>query len=174
MRSFAFPVVAVLLTMPSVLQAAECAPLDPATFSCQDQIAKSGAYYAKAHLGAVQTCLAGFQKGKITGPDAATVCRGSSLVSLPTDMKAATKITGAVGKAVDQIAKKCNDMQVASLGLCAGTVSGLGTCLFAQHFAAVDGAIGAEVGTLAVTSDAALQKCQTTINKESGSTCPPA
>ncbi|MFN8542943.1 MAG: parallel beta-helix domain-containing protein [Candidatus Binatia bacterium] len=156
---------------PSVTVAADCDPIDPATFACQDTIGKAATTFAKAQANAVGKCLASFQKAKITGPDAATVCRGTSLGALPTDAKTAGKITDAVAKASAMIATKCTDPQVASLQLCAGTVAGLGgtgSCFFAEHFAQVNQAIGAETGALVATTDAGLQKCQGTITKEAG------
>ncbi len=167
MRWTAYALLAALLFLPGIGAAgptAECAPMDAATAACQDLVGKAGTSYAKAHFSAVQKCLIGIQKGVVTG-DPVTTCRGTSLSSLPTDTKTADKLTKAAAKGSATIAKGCSDPQIASLQLCAPNVAGLG-CLFEEHYTAVDQAIGDEFGAVTSTSDAMLQRCQSTIGKE--------
>jgi parallel beta-helix repeat protein len=147
--------------------AADCPVMDEPTSACQEAIAKAGFTYLKKHTRAVGKCLRDFQSGKITGPDAATVCRGTSLASPPTDESTAKKLARAVDAGNNKITAKCTDPIVATLDLCASTVSGL-SCVFDEHFATANAAVQAQAGTLAPSGDPGQQACQAAIVREGG------
>ncbi len=151
----------VALATAGLAHASNCPVMPTAQLKCQETVAKEGAKYAKSALGAIQKCLQAIQTGKLAG-DPATVCLGSP----PTDAVTAEKLAKAADKVAVSIPKKCTDGDVASLGLCAATAAGLGTCLVSDARARIDAALGAAYGAVTSTTDTALQKCQQTIGKE--------
>jgi parallel beta-helix repeat protein len=157
--------VALSLLVSAPAFAANCPVMDDATSACQDAVGKAGFVYLKKHLRAVGKCLTDFQKGTVTGPDADSVCRGTSLAALPSDQATANKLTNAVSAASAKIANKCTDGIVANLDLCAPTVGGL-SCVLDEHYATADSAIGAQVGMLVTSSDPGQQACQAAIVRE--------
>jgi hypothetical protein len=145
-------VIALVLLVSAPAFAANCPVMDEATNACQEAVAKAGFAYLKKHLRGVGTCLTNYQKGMITGPDADSVCRGTSLSALPSNQQTADKLTSAASAAAAMIATKCTDPIVATLDLCASTVGGL-SCVLDEHFATAQTALGAQVGTLATSGD---------------------
>jgi parallel beta-helix repeat protein len=153
-----------VLVRPAV--AADCPTMDSSTLACQDAVAKAGSRYLRKHLGAVGRCLKGFHKGKIVGPDPITVCRGTSLSSPPTDPKTLTRLANAVSAGKKMISARCTDAQITTLSMCSTTVAGA-SCVFDEHFAAADRALGYAVGALVPTADKTLRRCQGRILSES-------
>jgi parallel beta-helix repeat protein len=145
--------------------AASCPILDPDTVRCQQGIGRAGSVYVRIKMKAVQRCLNKIQSGDLSG-DPVTVCRGTPGVP-PTDQTTADKVARAEGKIADIVAAKCSDPIVASLDLCASTVTGVVTCLAADHWARTDAAIEEEYGTV-VVGNAQEQDCQAAVAKEAG------
>jgi parallel beta-helix repeat protein len=128
---------------------------------CQETIAKAGATYAKQAMGAIQSCLKLIHSGNLAG-DPATVCLGDP----PTHAQTAAKLTSYGTKLSQAIPKKCNDAEVAPLGLCSATAAGLGACMATDARNRIDAALGAIYGTIAPTNDAKLKGCQQKLAKE--------
>ncbi len=155
--------------------AGDIAPRDPAPIAdgdlrkCQETLSKAAGLYVKKKMKAVQKCMNGYQKGKITGPDPVTVCRGTLIgmvPTLPTDQKTADKITKAEIKLGELLANKCTDVLVAQLDTCATTVADLETCTINDHWQVIDGLIETQYGNLFASPDSGEQKCQKTIGNE--------
>ena len=147
--------------------AADCPARNRVVTACQDAIGNAGLKYVASHLKAVQRCLLDFQRGKLTGVDAASTCRGT-LTTPPADGRTADALAKARAKAADAIEKKCSDASVASLDLCAATAPAAAACLVDQHWQQADTAIADEVGALVATDDTGLQQCQAAVVKEAG------
>ncbi len=155
--------------------AGDIAPRDPAEIAdgdlrkCQETLSKAAGLYVKKKLKAVQKCMNGYQKGKITGPDPVTVCRGT-LVGMvhtpPTDQKTADKIAKAETKLGELLDNKCTDVLVALLDTCATTVADLKTCTVNDHWQVIDGLVETQYGNLFASPDSGEQKCQKTIGNE--------
>ncbi len=152
-----------VLASAAAAHASTCPVLAPTQRTCQEAVAKAGASYAKSVIGATQKCLQAIQSGKLAG-DPATVCLGTP----PGDPATAAKLQKAADKVALTIPKKCADADIASLGLCAPTASGLAGCLVTDTRGRIDGALTAEYGALVPNADKGVQKCQQTLGKESG------
>ncbi len=167
--------VAVALAVPLALVGRAAAePL-----ACQREIARSAAKFGRTKLRALQKCSDAVVAGKSTGP-----CP---------DAKAVSAIGKASSKLQSAIARRCggpdatcattgdNDSLAAigwDLGSCPNLAGGnctntladcgdVATCILCIDEAAADQAVALYYDALASSSDAAVEKCQRTIGKES-------
>jgi parallel beta-helix repeat protein len=143
--------------------ASSCPVLDSNTRGCQETVAKAGALYAKGAVKAIQRCLQNIKTGTLSG-DPNVLC----LADPPGDPTTATAVSKAETKATGNLAKKCDDTEVAALQLCGATVPALGACLIDDHHAHIAAALGAAYGAVTSSPDKGQQKCQGTIGKETG------
>ncbi len=99
--------------------------LESAAVACQRAVAKAGAAYAKARLGAEQKCRNRLNRGAalVRADDGTTPVTDPADCSVEEDVVADSNRAGAKARAT--VAKKCNETSVAALAACADTVDGL-------------------------------------------------
>jgi parallel beta-helix repeat protein len=154
---------AALVLVAGTAGASNCPVLDTNTRGCQETVGKAGALYAKGAVKAMQKCLQNIKTGALVG-DPTTLC----LTDPPGDPVTADALSKAETKATGNLAKKCDDTEVAALQLCGATVPALGTCLIDDHHAQIAAALGTVYGAVTSSTDKGEQKCQGTLGKETG------
>lgn len=146
--------------------------LERAVRLCQEAIARGGRGYFEAQVKVLQGCRNLLNKGRVLmQTDGVTPLAGPDDCAL--ERRSAPKLVRAGTNLRNAIAGRCSDADIAVLGACADTVSGLvgpsgaTGCLPDTHRAAVAGMLADQYGEPVPTAQRDLRRCQETIAKAS-------